>query len=63
MGVLITPNINFGVNWMSFALVFNFGSNQVGFITVLRNYNKTYCKLLKLYILSIWFDIALYMKC
>ena len=60
--VLIAPHIKFGVNCISFALVFNFGSNEVWFITFLRQYIKPYCKLLKLYIMSIWVDIALYVK-
>jgi len=28
-GVLIELHLYFGVNWISFSLVFNFGSNQV----------------------------------
>jgi len=35
---------------------------QVWFLMFLRQYIKPYCKSLKLYILSIWVDIALYLK-
>jgi len=49
-------------DWISLALGFKFGSNQVRFITFLCQYIKPYHKLLKLYILSIGVDIALYLK-
>jgi hypothetical protein len=61
-GVLIAPHIKFGVNWISFAWGLKFGSNQVWFIMFLRQYIKPCRKLLKLYIFSIWVDIALYLK-
>jgi len=54
------PHINFGVNWISFALVFNFGSNQVWFINIFALAYQPYCKLLKFYILSIGVAITLY---
>jgi hypothetical protein len=41
--------------------VFNFRSNQVWFITFLRQHIKPYCKFLKVYFLSILVEISLYL--